>query len=573
MQLIKQPKNLNKMIKTININLSGIVFHINEDAYGKLDKYLSSIRNKFRNTDGGDEIIIDIESRIAELFTEKLDGSRQVIELSDVEDVITTMGQPEDYELEDDEEEYSNTRNNTSGKRLFRDPDNKILGGVSSGMALYFDTDTVWIRLVWIVLLFGFGFGIFIYIILWIVIPEANTTSEKLLMRGEKVNIENIEKKIKEEFEDLKFSFTKLGENAKNADYYKARKNVQRTLAHFVEIIISILAKVLSILLKIVGVLLVLIGIILIPTMIFGLTAASSVYSEVYYDGSLLNMLSYFFNSNMQMNIIIISMILLASIPVLLILLSGLRILTKKAYTNTLFVIVLGIIWFAALTSVATIAAQTTNNFNSSALLSEQSTLEIQSDTIYIKTNNYGDYHFGTIFNNRSVSLKKINDEDFLLFNHFNLNINKSLDDKIELRIDKRSESNSRIEALERVKHISYSYTVIDSTLTLNNYLSTPASNKLRNQSVKAVLSIPVGTVIYLDNNLSNYLDGIENSNDLWGYQMRGHYWKMTDNGLECLDCDETITNISFTPPIKPRKSIIFESRFNSQFVTDKLFT
>jgi len=93
------------MIKTININLSGIVFNINEDAYSILNNYLSSIRSKFINTEGGDEIIADIESRIAELFSEKLNGSRQVIEIKDVESIIKILGQPEDYELEEDDDD------------------------------------------------------------------------------------------------------------------------------------------------------------------------------------------------------------------------------------------------------------------------------------------------------------------------------------------------------------------------------------------------------------------------------------------------------------------------------------
>src|SRR5690606_13597685 len=131
------------MNKTVNINLAGTFFHIDEDAYGKLTRYLNAIKRSFSDPQGRDEIIKDIEARIAELFAEKIDSKKQVITIKELDEVIAIMGQPEDYAI--DEEIFTdsadtgrNEQQNTKGyKKLFRDPDNKYIGGVSSGLGHY----------------------------------------------------------------------------------------------------------------------------------------------------------------------------------------------------------------------------------------------------------------------------------------------------------------------------------------------------------------------------------------------------------------------------------------------------
>lgn len=187
------------MNKTVSIHLAGVFFHIDETAYEKLHQYLESIKSRFGNVQERNEIMNDIEARIAELFSDKLDKNRQVINLNDVEEVISVMGEPKDYTdseaFEDDEAAYSKQDTN---KRLYRDPDLKILGGVSGGLSHYFNVDVVWIRIIWVLLvLAGFGSGIILYIVLWAIVPEAKTTSEKLSMKGFKANISNIQKNVK----------------------------------------------------------------------------------------------------------------------------------------------------------------------------------------------------------------------------------------------------------------------------------------------------------------------------------------------------------------------------------------
>ena len=165
------------MKKTININLASFVFYIDEDAYETLQKYLNNIRTYLGNTEGREEIIGDIESRIAELFSEK---QKQVITLVEVNEIIEVMGQPEDYMTE---EEFEETTFQQPNKRLFRDPDNTVLGGVCSGVGHYFKIDAVWIRLIFLAMLWS-GLSILFYFVLWAIIPKAETTAQKLEMKG-----------------------------------------------------------------------------------------------------------------------------------------------------------------------------------------------------------------------------------------------------------------------------------------------------------------------------------------------------------------------------------------------------
>ena len=200
------------MKKTLTINLGGIVYHIDDDAYRLLDNYLSNLKHYFRKQEGAEEIVDDIEMRIAELFAEKVTEGKQVITVSDVEEIIARVGKPEDFGVSDDESEprkkeqaasagQGYTRTATT-RRLFRDPDNKLLGGVAAGLAAYFGWDITLVRILMIILVFvPYCPMIILYIIGWLVIPEARTAAEKLSMRGEAVTIENIGKTVTDGFE------------------------------------------------------------------------------------------------------------------------------------------------------------------------------------------------------------------------------------------------------------------------------------------------------------------------------------------------------------------------------------
>ena len=184
------------MNKTVNINLASTFFHIDESAYAKLKSYLKTLENGFRNTVGKEEILKDIEARIAELFQEIKTNSDYVISEADVDKIISVLGQPEDF-ITEEEEDFIQTEEPIR-KKLFRDPDDNYIAGVASGLGHYFGIDASWIRLIWLFLVvFSGGTFITIYILFWILVPEAKTTVDKLKMKGKPVNISTIEKKLK----------------------------------------------------------------------------------------------------------------------------------------------------------------------------------------------------------------------------------------------------------------------------------------------------------------------------------------------------------------------------------------
>lgn len=192
------------MNKTFTVNLGGTVYNINDDAYELLDTYLKNLKSHFAHQEGGEEIVSDIEMRIAELVGEKLESPNQVITVADVEEIIKRMGKPED--LQGDAEDESSTQNRTENvgnntdkgpRRLYRNTDDSILGGVLSGLAAYFDWDVTILRIVVILvsalmLHASLGTILVFYLIAWLVIPEAKTAAEKLAMHGKKIDMGSI---------------------------------------------------------------------------------------------------------------------------------------------------------------------------------------------------------------------------------------------------------------------------------------------------------------------------------------------------------------------------------------------
>lgn len=240
------------MNKTVNINLAGTFFHIDENAFERLNRYLDSVRKSLSNDAGADEIMKDIEARIAELFSEKINNSNQVVTLREVEEVIAVMGQPEDYSVDEEifDDQPKQEKQQKSPKQLFRDPDDKYISGVSSGLGHYLGIDAVWVRLLWILLsVFSSGTFILIYIVLWIIVPEASSVADKLKMKGQPVNVSNIEKKVKEEFNNV-------ADRVKNADLGKIKTGSET----FFSAIGKVITVLFQIFVKFIGVILLMIA-------------------------------------------------------------------------------------------------------------------------------------------------------------------------------------------------------------------------------------------------------------------------------------------------------------------------
>lgn len=188
---------------TVSINIGGIAFHIDEDAYSELKIYLRSLERHFAKENSAAEIMSDIETRIGELLKARISDYKQVVTIADVREVISILGTPEDIEGESGSSGYERI-SSTAYHRMYRDPDNRIIAGVCSGMAAYWHIDPWVVRVIFIVLALPGGLGILIYAVLWVVLPEARSTAQKIEMKGEPVNIHNIKESVKEEFENVK---------------------------------------------------------------------------------------------------------------------------------------------------------------------------------------------------------------------------------------------------------------------------------------------------------------------------------------------------------------------------------
>ena len=203
------------MNKVFTINLGGYPFTIDEDAFEHLDKYLKAIHKHFKHTEGYEEITEDIEARLAELFQASM-GNRPIVSFKDVEQAIATMGRPEEFgdtPLEAEAAAEGSEDSYKTGKRLFRNPDDEVVGGVCSGISAYFGIqDPVWIRILFVLITISGGIGIPMYIVLWAILPKAETAGDRLAMRGKPINVSNIGKIVQEEIEHISEKVSELGE-------------------------------------------------------------------------------------------------------------------------------------------------------------------------------------------------------------------------------------------------------------------------------------------------------------------------------------------------------------------------
>ena len=182
------------MKKTINAGIGKRSFVIDEDAYARLDSFLNHFRARINSTDKK-EVMEDLEERIAELFTAETSGGATVVDLNLVNKVIAEIGMPDGTDEFASSATASSSAEEAKGpKKLFRNPDDKVLGGVCSGIAAYFDTDVVLIRVLFVALLICASAGFWAYLIFWIVTPLAKTAADRCAMRGLAPTMENLSK-------------------------------------------------------------------------------------------------------------------------------------------------------------------------------------------------------------------------------------------------------------------------------------------------------------------------------------------------------------------------------------------
>ena len=535
------------MNKTININLGGIFFHIDEIAYQKLKNYLDSIRRSLSDDPKGrDEIITDIESRIGELLSEKVKDVRQVINEKDIDEVVEIMGKPEDYMVDDEifNDDLGSPFSSKKSRKLYRDGEDKFLGGVSSGMAHYFNVDVIWIRLAWLVAAFGFGFGFIVYPILWILLPQANSTAEKLEMEGEDVNISNIEKKIRDEISGasarVRNGIEEVSDKVKNADYEKYRKKAKSGSQDLVETLGKIFTTIFIIIGKFIGVLLIIISVATLMGLLVSLFAVGSLdflHEGWFYQNSL-----FFNNSGLPIWVVSILVFILVGIPFFFLFILGLRILSNNTKTigKVASLSLLGIWLVALLFAIFFGTKQFMESAFDGTVTNKQEINLIEKDTLNIKLVD-DDKISNSMVLRREYGYKVVVDEDDdnrIYSNNIRLNIHPSDNDRIIVKTRKKSDGKSKEDARDNAREISHGFELGNNNLLIDGYFLSEVKNKFRAQKIYLDIYIPVGQIIYLDKSARSFLYDVDNMQDIYDRDMAKHYYKMTEEGLSCLDCD-----------------------------------
>ena len=522
------------MNQTVTVNISGIVFHIEVDAYENLKKYLNKIRSYFKNAEESEEIMTDIEARIAELFSEKITSDNQVVNTKDVEEVITVMGKPEQYIDEEEEPAaekfHTNQRTYSSAKKLFRNPDDRMIGGVSSGIAAYFGVETLWARLFFVLSTLIWGFGPLVYLILWIVMPEAKTASDKIQMKGDPVNIDNISKTFQDEAD-------KVSDQLKsNGQHYG--KKVESLVGSIFNFIGQLLKGIFNVFGKIFGVLFLIAGTFLLVGMLGMLIGSETIFS-ITTDGIFSFKSSEFFNlifiSEDQFHIAIIGAVITIGLPIIMLIYAGANLLFKvKTYPGVSLGLV--VVWVIGIFMCAMVGIRM-----GTELSNNEETVNVE-----FLDNSINDYYFEAsdvempgegVLEDRYSSISL--DGDSIYMNDVRFYIHKSKTDSLEVKVVKEGSGKTIKNAINNAKMITYNYEINDSSVVLSNFLATIKENKIRGQQVKFKLYLPVGKSIYLDKSLRHIIYDIDNVTRTRDRKMLGKRWVMLEEGLTCLDCTE----------------------------------
>lgn len=505
------------MDKTVSISLGGFSFVVEEIAYSKLRTYLQDVKNSLHGTEGIDDIIEDVEIRISELFRDRL-KFREVVSDDDVNFVIATMGHPNQYRVEDEEAESTSTHSTytqssfetKNNKRLFRDPDDKIITGLSAGLAHYLGLDPWAVRATWLVLgILGIFTGIsfflvvLCYFILLIFVPKATTTSEKLQMYGKPANIE---------------SFKKNAEVASEAVISGSRE-----LSNKLGGVFGAFGKFL---LWFVGFIITSIGVGLI---IGGCALAFTTWTDIPTE-----LFGYMVEDQwMSVATKILGGILMI-IPGILITILGVRCFTRVKTSKALIIASI-IIWFIALFAIIGISLNTASRFRSDVEFVKDETLTVPSDTLIVqfKDQNLGGYNF-----------KVMNDLDQLIDEEGNLII--PIDDEITLgesdtnqfkiSLKYKAKGGSTAEAKRNVESTIYNHILEGNVLNLDEFIKIKKEGKFRKQDVEIKIFVPKNKVVNVKkmNNLSLIDNGVEK----YFYSPNNKFFLNNGEKIVCLNCN-----------------------------------
>ena len=519
------------MNKTVNINLGGMFFHIDEDAYQKLSRYFEAIKRSLTNSNGQDEIIKDIEMRIAELFAEKHSAGKQVISIRELDEVIAVMGQPEDYRIDNDDTEQSKqnfTNQSRPIKKLYRDKDGGMIGGVLAGLGHYFGIDKVWIRIFFLILLLSYGIGLIPYLILWIVMPEAVTTSEKLEMTGEPVNISNIEKKVRAEFENV-------SEKIKNVNYDEMGNQVKTGADKIASNAGKVFMAIFNVFAKVLGVILILSALPVLVMLLIGIfTLGTSAFVEFPW--------SDFIQAGNFSDFPVWTFGLLVffaiGIPFFYLMILGFKLLiTNMKPLGNVVNYTLFALWIISLGLLITIGVNQMVEYSTQGRVVKKEILNLNpKDTLQIKFVHNPYYAKNNNVKTNFSITQDSTGQRILFSNNVELVIAKTDEVLPYLQIEKLAKGRDLAIAKEKSERINYGFKFQNNQLILDNYFISGFKNKFRNQKVELVLYLPKGTTFKVDDSVENF-DYSDDEFFNLHFSSPDYIYQVENTQVKCLNC------------------------------------
>ncbi len=501
------------MEKTIKINLGGVLFHIEEEAYRMLRDYLQSIDHKFRNVPGGNEIIEDIESRIAEIFQSQKDLAG-IVTKENVETMISIVGTPEEFDQYGEKD--SGYVHSYHEKRMYRNPDDMIIGGVCGGIGAYLNTDPVWFRLIFIIFTPVFLIGLFVYLALWIALPLAITDSRKRELHGN--NLYKSGDYVSGGTPGYTYS-TKVG---------SAFNEVFRAIGKVLFVIVRII-------LIIIGVTFVLSGFTalfsFIIIFVFKYPGSFAIDAGEFNLAYLPDFLNYIVTPTM-VPLMTILIVLVVAIPLLAMIYGGIRLIFWFRVRDGYIWLVGLIVWVLCVTALSIISFNEGISYAERGEITSLEYLGPTPDTLYIvageKISDLNADNYYRIY---------IDDKKDLVYIRSRLDIYPSDNNSTSVEIERESSGTSRLDAENNAKRLKYDINISGDTFSLDEFFMIPPDSKWSFDQVGVDVYIPVGTIICMDKTVermyhSHYYHGYSTDSE-------NRFWRMTEDGLDYLDYDK----------------------------------
>ena len=517
------------MKKTLIINIGNTIIHFEEDAFETLTGYLNRIKAHFANSADNFEIVADIEQRIAEILKERLAVTQsQVVVQTDVDLVIAQMGSISDFEAED-AATASESGSYSTHKRLYRDTDDIIIAGVCSGVGQYLNIEARWIRLAVLLSVFLFGTGFVAYVLLWIIMPPANSRAEKMAMRGEPANLQGFRRNYEEELAAFAEHVKKTG--AEFEPYIKRTGSALSEMVAFIGRAIETTGKIFF---KFIAIVIILTGSLLMLSLLLTLAVAIGLGD--------VDMFNYFpFNLVNQdyRDALLLAGFVTCFVPVLALVLFSIRVAFNKHAINKTLSFALLTIWLCGVGFTTYYATLLTSEFREYAEVAQsinienrnEYKLELNTNMLFSKSDSV-QYSLNRSMVGR-VMFDADRDMDYPngLPRNVRIVVEKSNTPNIAFNRYDRANGRNFKDALGNTQNIGYTFTEKGDTLLFSPRLQLKHAAIWRAQEVKLVLSIPVGTVLMIHENLNRYLDFYT-----WDCRAKGEYtkWIMTETGLIC---------------------------------------